>query len=72
MATQKPEVGACYKLWSDVELYPHNVIKVLSVEKTFATYYSLGEGSRFIQRWDFVTFPECLNNKLSLLEMELL
>ena len=72
MATQKPEVGACYKLWSDEALYPHNIIKVLSVEKTFATYYSLGEGSRFIQRWDFVTFPDFLNNKLSLLEMELL
>ena len=72
MATQKPEVGVCYKLWSDAGPYPHNIIKVLSVEKTFATYYSLAEDPRFIQRWDFVTFPDCLKRKLTSLEMELL
>jgi hypothetical protein len=71
VATQKPEVGACYKIWSDEGLELYYIMKIISVKEDCAEYIIL-KYCNWPQIWDYVQYPECLDNKLSLLEMELL
>jgi hypothetical protein len=69
--TQKPKPGEYYKIWEDEPIEPSNVMRIVKVGRKFA-YYEKIEFPDLIQRWDFKKHPECLNNKLTPLEEELL
>jgi hypothetical protein len=63
---QKPEVGNYYRNYRDY------VFKILSVDENIGEATIQWCGSKDMQIWDYIEFPECLDNKLSPLEVELL
>lgn len=69
--TQQPRMGEFYKIEESQGLYLGNVIEIVNVEECFAWYYFLNDNN-YICRWDFIKFPEIINQKLSPLECELL
>lgn len=69
---RKPKVGEFYKIFEDEGLELHNIMKITEVEGIFAYYTLLNQEDSYQQRWNFVQFPECLSQKLSSLEMELI
>jgi hypothetical protein len=69
---QKPKIGQCYRLFEGA-VRSIEIIKVVSIENQIAYYKDLSNlDSKFVQKWDFVKFPDCLKYPLSSLEMELL
>lgn len=69
---RKPKVGEFYKIFEDEGLELYNIMKITEVEGIFAYYTLLNQEGSYQQRWNFVQFPECLSQKLSSLEMELI
>ncbi len=69
--TQKPKIGEFYKIWEHDGLNPSNVMKIHYVGYNIALYTLLNEPP-YEQRWDFMKFPEILDQKLTSLEMELM
>jgi len=67
---QKPKVGNHYRIFADIAEHS-NIMKIVEVKDNIAKYYILSE-PEFIQTWDFKKWDECLNYKLSSLEVELL
>lgn len=72
-ATQKPKAGEFYRIFSDYCLSLDNVMRIYKVKDNIAYYKRLDrlDGSE-LSRWNFVQFPECIENKLTPLEVELL
>jgi len=70
-ATQKPKIGEFYKIWENDGLTAGNVMKIHYVGYNIALYTLLNE-TPYEQRWDFMKFPEILDQKLTSLEMELM
>ena len=70
-ATQKPKIGEFYKIWENDGLTVGNVMKIHYVGYNIALY-TLVNGVVYEQRWDFMKFPEILDQKLTSLEMELM
>lgn len=69
---QKPKVGEFYKVWEDEGLKPYNIMKITEVRGEFAYYVLLSQEDSPRQRWNYIQFPECLSQKISSLEMELI
>lgn len=68
---QRPKVGDHYKVYLEEGLVSYNIMKIINVKNNIAFYEILncfGE----IQRWDYIQFPDCLKQKLTDLEIELL
>ena len=72
-ATRKPEVGDFYKIYNNEPLIPNNIILICDVKDQYA-YYKKMDSLDWdeLLRWNFIEFPECLENKLTPLEIELL
>ena len=68
---QRPKVGDHYKVYLEEGLSPYNIMKIVNVNGNFAFYEMLGY-SGAIQRWNYIEFPDCLKQKLTDLEVELL
>ncbi len=70
---QKPKAGEFYKVWEDEGLDPYNIMKIVEVKGELAYYVLLSEKCSSQQHaWNYINFPECLSQKLSSLEMELI
>lgn len=69
---QKPKAGEFYKVWEDNGLEPCNIMKIVEVKGEIAYYVLINQEDSYQQRWNYIHFPECLSQKLSSLEMELL
>lgn len=68
---RKPEVGAYYRVWNDAANEPYNLMKITRIEGEFAYYIKI-DFPEHIQRWNFKKFPECLDYKLTPVEVELI
>jgi hypothetical protein len=69
---QKPKVGEFYKVWEDEGLVPYNIMKIIEVNGDYAYYTLMNQEDSYQQRWNYKQYPECLSQKISSLEMELL
>ncbi len=70
---QKPKIGDLYKVFDDRGLDLNNLIRIVKVRGNFAHYTNYDNSPlEILNRWDFVTFPEILSQKLSPLEVELI
>lgn len=69
---QKPKAGEFYKVWEDEGLVFYNIMKITEVHGDYAYYTIMNLPDSYQQRWDYKQFPECLSQKISSLEMELL
>lgn len=67
---RKPKVGELYKIWAG-NLDLCNIIKIERIANNFAFYTTLSDPF-CQQRWNFIKFPEILDQKISSLEMELM
>jgi hypothetical protein len=72
VATQKPKVGEFYKVFDDEGLELYNIMKIIEVKGDFAYYTIMNQKESYQQRWNYKRFPECLGQKISSLEMELI
>jgi len=72
-AMRKPEVGDVYRLFENCPLMKSFLIEItrVSAKEDQVFYISLIDGSPE-KTWDYLRFPECLNYKVSSLEVELL
>ena len=69
---RKPKVGEFYKVFKDRGLELYNVIKILKVDDYYAYYTCMDQVEELCRTWDYKKFPECLDQKISYLEMELI
>lgn len=70
---QKPEVGEFYKLFRYRGLDYGNIIEILKIEGNIAFYRTLdGSSCVYNSYWDFISFNDVFDRKLTPLEVELL
>ena len=70
---QKPEVGEFYKLFKYRGLDYGNIIEILIIEGNVAFYRTLdGSDCVYNSYWDFISFTDVFDRKLTPLEVELL
>jgi hypothetical protein len=68
---RKPKKGEYYKIWDDEPSEAWNLMRIVRVRGNFAYYEKLNYIGH-IERWDFKEYPECLDYKLTPVEVELI
>ena len=63
---QKPEINAFYKN------YAGTIFKVTSIDENIPIATIFWINDNYSQKWDYLRFPDCLKQKLTDLEVELL
>jgi hypothetical protein len=69
---QKPNPGELFKVDLNLGLEKFNIIEIVKVEGNVAYYKPLGYPIKTVARWNFKEWPECLEYKLTPLELELI